>query len=148
MNKVILLGNLVADPEIRTTQAGKAVANFRIAVRRNFKNQSGEYESDFLRCKAFGPTAELICKYFVRGSRILVQGSIQTYTQDKEDGSKAYFTDILVDAVDFIDRRGDAADTPPSNPYSSGKNPVKANDFAKAKQMEMTEVPEDDQLPF
>lgn len=148
MNKVILLGNLVADPEIRTTQAGKAVANFRIAVRRNFKNANNEYESDFLTCKAFGTTADVIGKYFVKGSRILVDGSIQTSSWNKGDGTKGYSTDILVNAIDFIDRRGDAADTPPSNPYSSGKNPVKANDFAKAKQMEMTEVPEDDQLPF
>lgn len=140
MNKVILLGNLVADPEIRTTQAGKAVANFRIAVRRNFKNQSGEYESDFLPCKAFGTTADIIGKYFVKGSRILVEGSVQTSSWDKGDGTKGYSTDILVNAIDFIDRRGDAADTPPP-----AKKPAKKESF---QQQGFEEVPEDDQLPF
>ena len=143
MNKVVLLGNLVADPEIRTTQAGKAVANFRIAVRRNFKNQSGEYESDFLPCKAFGTTADVIGKYFVKGSRILVEGSVQTSSWDKGDGTKGYSTDILVNAIDFIDRRGDAADTPPAAP--SNKKPAKQNQF---QQQGFEEVTDDDQLPF
>lgn len=114
-------------------------------MRRNFKNQSGDYDADFLPCKAFGTTAEVIGKYFVKGSRILVEGSVQTSSWDKEDGTKGYSTDIFVNAIDFIDRRGDAADTPPPNPYGAAPSNKKP---AKPQQMEMTEVPEDDQLPF
>ena len=144
MNKVILMGNLVADPELRTTQSGKSAATFRIAVRRNFKNQSGEYESDFLRCLAFGSTADVIGKYFVKGSRILVEGSIQTSSWDKNDGTKGYSTDIFVTSIEFVDRRGDAQDTPPGN-ASAKKAKAPDNSF---KQQGFEEVADDDQLPF
>ena len=147
MNRVILLGTLVADPEIRTTQSGKTAGEFRIAVRRNFKNQSGEYESDFLRCKAFGTTADVVGKYFQKGSRILVEGSIQTSTWDKQDGTKGYSTDIFVNAIEFVDRRGDAADTPVKNPGSPSNSPAPKKQDAYGQQMGFEPV-DDDQLPF
>lgn len=140
MNKVILMGTLVADPELKTMQNGKSVCEFRIAVRRSFKNAQGQYDSDFLRCRAFGGTADIVGKYFVKGSRILVEGAIQTSSWTKDDGSKAYATDIAAASVEFVDKRGDALDTPPSN---TEKKPAKS-----FKQQGFEEVADDDQLPF
>ena len=139
MNKVVLIGTMVADPETRTSNSGKTIANFRIAIRRTRKNQDGEYESDFLRCIAIGATGDLVAKYFAKGSRIGVEGSIQTSSWDKGDGTKGYSTDILVNGIEFIDRRGDAADMPP---------PSKSNKAPNLKQQGFEEVADDDQLPF
>ena len=141
MNKVVLIGTLVADPETRTSNSGKTIASFRIAVRRSHKNQNGEYESDFLRCIAIGASGDLVSKYFQKGSRIGVEGSIQTSSWDKGDGTQGYSTDILGNAIEFIDRRGDAQDTPA--PTKSKKAPN--NSF---KQQGFEEVADDDQLPF
>ena len=70
MNKVILVGNMVADPEYQTTASGVSLCKFRIAVQRKYKNEEGEYESDFINCNCFGSTAEYLQKYTKKGSRI------------------------------------------------------------------------------
>ena len=136
MNKVILLGNLVADPELKTLPNNNSLARFRIAVRRSFKNQSGEYESDFLSCTAFGKTAEFIQKYFVKGSRILLEGSVQSRSWDKGDGTKGFATEIVVNAAEFPESKAAAGNAPPSKSASAG---IPSN---------YTPVDDDDQLPF
>ena len=141
MNKVILIGRTTKEVEFKTTPQGPSVVTFSLAVNRNYKNSNGEYESDFLRCIAIGASGDLVSKYFQKGSRIGVEGSIQTSSWDKGDGTKGYSTDILVNAIEFIDRRGDAQDTPA--PTKSKKAPN--NSF---KQQGFEEVADDDQLPF
>ena len=79
MNNVILMGNLCADPELRTTQSGKPAAKFRLAVRRGYHNAQGEYESDFLSCVAFGNTADFIGKYFTKAETGIKQALIDKY---------------------------------------------------------------------
>lgn len=101
MNKVFLRGNLTRDVELRSTQSGKQIARFSVAVRRDMKNADGEYESDFLNCIAFGNQAEMINKYFHKGSGIIVLGHIQTGSYEKEDGTKVYTTDIVVENIEF-----------------------------------------------
>jgi single-strand DNA-binding protein len=113
MNRVILMGNICADPEMRTTDSGKSACNFRIAVRRNYKNANGEHESDFLTCKAYGGTADFVNKYFVKGSKIIVEGTIQTSSWTKDDGSKGYATDIIVSSVEFAGSRSEGGNPPP-----------------------------------
>lgn len=136
MNKVILMGNLVADPELKTTQNGKSIGEFRVAVRRARKNPQGEYESDFLRCRCFGATAEFVSKFFTKGRRILVEGSIQTSSWDKEDGTKGFSTDIIVDSVEFVDK---ASDNDAPQPVAKGKGAIPSN---------YTPVASSDDLPF
>lgn len=104
MNSVNLIGNLTKDIELRYGQTGTAFANGSIAVQRNFKNQSGEYESDFINIKAFGKTAELLANYFSKGSKIGVTGSIQTGKYEK-DGRTVYTTDVIVRDVTFVERK-------------------------------------------
>lgn len=107
MNSVNLVGRLTADPDMRYTQQGAAVASFTIAVRRRFKNQStGEYDSDFIRCQAWKNTAEVIANKFSKGRMIGVAGTWRTGSFDGQDGKKVYTNDCLVEYITFIDSSG------------------------------------------
>ncbi len=101
MNKVILLGRLTKDPEKRVTPSGTSVTSFSIAVDRQFKDQNGERQTDFINCVAFKHTADFIEKYFVKGQLIAVSGSIQTRTYDGQDGRKNYVTEVIVNEAYF-----------------------------------------------
>ncbi len=106
MNKVILIGRLARDPEMRTTASGMTVTRFTVAVSRNFSNQNGERETDFLNCIAWRKQAENIAKYCTKGSQVAVDGRIQTGSYDAQDGTKRYTTDIVADNVTFLGSRG------------------------------------------
>lgn len=109
MNKVILKGNITKDIELRHTQSGVAVATFTVATKRNYKNQNGEYESDFIRCVAYRETAELISKSFQKGSGIIIEGQIKTGSYENE-GKKVFTTDVMVEHIDFVERKEKATD--------------------------------------
>lgn len=102
MNKVIIIGRLTADPEFRQTQSNVAVCGFTVAVNRKYKNEKGEYDADFINCKAWKQTAEFVSRYFTKGSQILVEGSLRTGKyKDKHDVTH-YTTDINVENVEFV----------------------------------------------
>ncbi len=111
MNKAILLGRLTKDPELRTTQNNISVCSFTLAVDRRFKNQQGERETDFIPCVAWRQTAEFTAKYFNKGARIAVVGSIQPRSWDDEKGERHFITEVIVDEVYFADskRQGDGS---------------------------------------
>ena len=99
MNKAILMGNIANDIELRQAQSGNLVTRFRVACRRS------QEETDFITCTAFGKTAELISKHFVKGSRILVEGSIKAGSyDDKQTGKKVYTFEVWVSSVDFPEK--------------------------------------------
>ena len=102
MNKVAMIGRTATDPEVRYTNKGDAVANFRVAVDRRYK-KDGQTEADFFQTTAFGKTAENIGKFFGKGDRIGISGHLQTGSYEKPDGTKVYTTDIMVDRFDFIE---------------------------------------------
>ena len=106
MNKVILLGNLTRDPEIRYSQGEKqmAVARFSLAVNRRFAND-GETNADFFNCTAFGKTAEFIEKYFRQGSRMSLVGRIENNNYTNKNGEKVYSVQIMVEEVEFPQRK-------------------------------------------
>ena len=104
MNQVILIGRLIKDPETRFTTSNIAVCNFTLAVDRRFK-KDGEQSADFINCIAWRQTAEFVSKYFSKGKKIALTGSIQTSTWDAEDGSKRYKTEVLVDNVEFVESK-------------------------------------------
>lgn len=103
MNCVQLIGRLVADPDVRYTNGGLTVAKFRVACDRRYKKEGNEQTADFISCVAFGKTAEFIEKYFSKGKRIALEGRIQTGSYEKEDGSKIYTTDVVVENVEFVE---------------------------------------------
>lgn len=101
INKIIIAGRLTADPELRNTPSGKAVASFTVAVRRDYKNKSGEYDSDFINCQVWGKTAETVAKYFAKGSEIAAVGSYTNNNYTDKDGVKRYSSVITVKEIVF-----------------------------------------------
>ncbi len=106
MNRTILAGRLTADPDVRYTtgQEPMAVASYTLAVQRDFKNKDGEYEADFIRCKAFGKRGEFVEKYLHKGMKIIAEGRLQTGTYEN-DGQTHYTTDLIVDKHEFCESR-------------------------------------------
>ena len=104
MNKWIGMGRLCSDPEIRNTDSGKTVANYRLAVNRDFKKE-GQPDADFLNCVAFGNSAEFASKYLHKGTKIAVEGRIQTRDYTNKDGQKVYVTEIVVDRHEFCESK-------------------------------------------
>ena len=106
MNKVILMGRLTSDPEIRYTQGETptAVARYTLAVNRTYKRQ-GEPDADFINCVVFGRGAEFAEKYLRQGMRIVISGRIQTGSYTGRDGSRMYFTNIVVETQEFAESK-------------------------------------------
>lgn len=116
MNKIILIGRITADPELRQTTSNVPVVQFTLAVSRNFKNQNGEIESDFIRCVGYRKTAELINTYVKKGNRLAIEGKLQTRTYEKDDGTKVNVSEVMIDSVEFVqDARQPKQETPKSN---------------------------------
>lgn len=116
MNKVIMSGNLGQDPEIRYSQAGKAVASMSLAVRRRFAKE-GESDTDWFKCTAFGKTAEFCEKYLHKGSKVIIVGEIQNDNYEK-DGVKHYGDKIIIDNIEFGEskRESEQNNTAPADP--------------------------------
>ncbi len=107
MNRVILMGRLTADPELRQTPQGASVTRFTIAVDRRFRREGGQ-QADFITCVAWRQTAEFICRYFQKGRMIAVEGQIQTRTWDDKDGKRQYSTEVVIDNAFFTGSRNDS----------------------------------------
>ena len=106
MNKVILIGRLVKDPEIRYTQSGKGVASFVLAVDRRFSKE-GQQTADFIPIVAWNKLAEICGDNLVKGRRISVEGRMQVRNYDAQDGTKRYVTEVIADEVEFLDSKRD-----------------------------------------
>lgn len=109
MNKTLLIGRTTKDPDIRYTQSEQpmTIARFNLAVDRRFK-KDGEQSADFISCVAFGKTAEFIEKYVFKGTKIAVEGRIQTGSYTNKDGNKVYTTDVVVEQVEFAGAKTDS----------------------------------------
>ena len=107
MNRIILLGRLVRDPEVRYTPNGRVVCQFTLAVDRPFANQEGQREADFIPVVIWGKTAETCGNSLTKGQRALVEGRLQIRTYDAKDGTRRYITEVVADRFEFIERKGD-----------------------------------------
>lgn len=105
LNRIILMGRLVADPELKTTSGGLSVAGFRMAVDRNYQPKEGEKQVDFIPCVAWRQTAEFIANYFGKGRMIAVEGSLQSRSYEDKDGHKRTAYEVLVDHAYFADSK-------------------------------------------
>ncbi|WP_017185419.1 single-stranded DNA-binding protein [Alkalibacillus haloalkaliphilus] len=105
LNRVVLVGRLTKDPELRYTPNGVAVANFTIAVNRPFSNQQGEREADFINCVIWRRPAENLANYMGKGSMIGVDGRIQTRSFEGQDGKRVFMTEVVADSVQFLESR-------------------------------------------
>lgn len=134
MNTVVLIGNLVEDPNISKTGSGISRCSFRLAVQRRFANQqTGQREADFLNVVCWRQTADLCAKYLAKGRKAGVRGSIQSRTYEANDGSKRYAVEIVADEVQFLS----FASGHPSGETTPG--PANAEGYQEI---------EDDELPF
>lgn len=121
MNKVILMGRLTRDPEMRQSQQGTPVVSFSLAVDRRFARE-GQQQADFISCVAWSRLAEFICKYFHKGSMIAVSGRLQSRTYDDKDGKRQYVTEVVVEEAYFTGERADSSNSAPQTSYRPQNN--------------------------
>lgn len=112
MNRVCLTGRITADLELRYNTSNTAFTRFNLAVNRNFTNENGERQADFISCVAWRERAETICKYLKKGSLIGVEGRIQTGSYEDKDGNKRYMTDVIVENITFLESKKDSRPAP------------------------------------
>ena len=151
LNRIILMGRLTRDPELRRTGSGTAVTSFSLAVDRDFKSQSGEKETDFIDIVAWRSTAEFVSKYFTKGRMAVVEGRLQIRDWTDRDGGKRRSAEVVADHVYFGDSKRDGGD---SAGYNPGYSPAPASRSAapssfSAGGSDFAEIGEDDgELPF
>lgn len=109
MNKVILMGRLTRDPDVRYSDQSSAVARFTLAVDRRFKRDGDQQTADFISCVAFSKTGEFIERYCHQGTKLVVEGRIQTRSYTNRDGNKVYTTDVVAENVEFAESKAAAA---------------------------------------
>ena len=147
LNKVILAGRLVADPELKQTQSGIAVASLRIAVNRRFQSRDSQQQTDtdFFNVTAWRNTAEFIAKYFRKGSAICICGSIQNRNWTDQQGVKHYATDIVAEEANFVESRN-AQDNAGGHTNDTYAAPAYSSPAAAAPKFE--EIMTEEDLPF
>lgn len=131
LNRIIVMGRLTRDPELRRTNSGNAVTSFTVAVDRGFKTQSGDKETDFIDVVAWRNTAEFVSKYFSKGRMAVVEGRLQLRDWTDTEGNKRRTAEIVADSVYFGDSKRDGGDTVQSEPQGS-----------------FSEIEDDGDLPF
>ena len=147
MNKIILMGRLTRDPELRRTGTGTAVTSFSLAVDRDFKSQSGERETDFIDIVAWRSTAEFVSKYFTKGRMAVVEGRLQIRDWTDKDGGKRRSAEVVADNVYFGDSKRDGGDSSGYSAAPAYKNAAPSNFNAGGS--DFAEIGEDDgELPF
>ena len=141
-NKVILMGNLTADPELKQTPSGVSVTSFGIAVERRFQSQNGQREVDFINIVCWRQTAEFVAKYFSKGRPILICGTLQTRSWVDNNNQKRYTTEVVADEVSFVGKKDDSGSPSYQSPASipSYSTPKSEGSFE--------EISADDDLPF
>lgn len=175
LNRVILMGRLTADPELKTTNSGISVARFTIAVDRGFVRQGEERKADFINIVCWRQQAEFVCKYFNKGAMIALEGRLQTGSYQAKDGSTRYTTDVVADSISFTGERRDSNNAGGYNggynqsygsqqSYSNGQSyggnnqpytpsyqqtaPATAEAYQSGLNSDFQDMPLDDDLPF
>ena len=105
INRAVLTGRLTRDPELRYTTSGTAVVSFTLAVDRQFRNQNGDRDADFINCVIWRKSAENFCNFTSKGSLVGIQGRIQTRSYDNKDGQRVYVTEVVAENITFLDSK-------------------------------------------
>ena len=149
LNKIILMGRLTRDPELRRTQSGTAVTSFSLAVDRDFKSQSGEKETDFIDVVAWRNTAEFVSKYFTKGRMAVVEGRLQIRDWTDQNGGKRRSAEVVADNVYFGDSKREGGSDYGSAPAYSAPYSGYAAPAAPGGHSDFAEIGEEDgELPF
>jgi single-strand DNA-binding protein len=149
-DKVILIGNMVADPELKQTQGGLSVSTFSIAINRRFKTE-GQQDCDFISIVAWRQQAEFVCKYFKKGQPILICGQIQIRSWTNNNNEKRYTIEVVADEVSFVAPANQNEQKPtqtPPNPQNFQNGSYTPGAYTGTNNPQFEEVPDDVQLPF
>ncbi|EAC3893033.1 single-stranded DNA-binding protein [Listeria monocytogenes] len=122
MNRVVLVGRLTKDPDLRYTPAGAAVATFTLAVNRPFKNTQGEQEADFINCVVWRKPAENVANFLKKGSMAGVDGRVQTRNYEDKDGKRVFVTEVVAESVQFLEPKNNNTGGSTSNNYQGEVN--------------------------
>lgn len=131
INRTVLVGRLVRDPEYRTTPSGVQVATFTLAVNRTFTNQQGEREADYINCVVFRKTAENVNQYLSKGKLAGVDGRLQSRSYENNEGKKVFVTEVVCDNVQFLEPKDSQNG---SNSYQNGTSYQKGNNYTQNNQ--------------
>lgn len=137
INNVVLVGRLTKDPELRYTPSNVAVASFSLAVNRNFKNQAGDREADFISCIMWRQQAENFANWLKKGALVGITGRIQTRSYDNQQGQRVYVTEVVAESFQILEKKDNAANN------ASMENQIPPS-FEKTNPMDIS----DDDLPF
>ena len=137
INNVVLVGRLTRDPELRYTPSNVAVATFSLAVNRNFKNQAGDYEADFISCIMWRQQAENFANWLKKGALVGITGRIETRSYDNQQGQRVYVTEVVAESFQILEKKDNAANN------ASMENQIPPS-FEKTNPMDIS----DDDLPF
>ena len=150
MNVICLMGRLVADPELKSTQNGVAVTSFCIAVDRSYQPKGQERQSDFINCVAWRNTAEFITRFFRKGQRIALNGSLQSRNYTDRDGNKRTAYEVVIDNASFVDPKSSNTDAAPryEAPAAQQQYAQPQPAFSNGNDADFEEILGDDQLPF
>ncbi|NLG92443.1 MAG: single-stranded DNA-binding protein [Clostridiales bacterium] len=150
LNVAVLMGRLVADPELRHTPNDISVTSFTLAVDRSYVKAGAERQADFIDVVAWRSTADFVCKYFHKGQLVAVQGSIQTRTYTDKEGNKRKAFEVVADNVHFAESKRDSAGTQGNNYHSKPDTALEQSDpaYASGDTGDFEEIPLDDDLPF
>ena len=146
MNVVCLLGRLTATPELKTTQSGVSVTSFSVAVDRTYQPKGAERQTDFINCVAWRNTADFICRYFQKGQRIALQGSLQSRSYTDKNGNNRTVFEVVVDNAFFAESKGNSAPRNDVQPMPSYNEAPPA--FSNAGDNGFEEIVGDEDLPF
>ena len=144
MNKIMLIGRLTKDPELRYTQSGTAVASFTLAVDRRFSNQNGEREADFINCVAWNKSAEFVANYFHKGKQMALEGRLQVRSYDGNDGQRRWVTEVVAEQVEFVGSKSDNAGGNNRQDYQNNNNASAGSNLGLGEEI----VFDDNDLPF
>ena len=175
LNRVVLMGRLVSDPELKTTASGISVTSFRIAVDRSYVKQGEERKADFIDIVCWRSTAEFVCRFFGKGAMIALEGQLQTRTYQAKDGTNRYVVEVVADNVSFTGERRDSNYggnqnygnqsygnqgygnqggygsqnyTAPAQPAYQAPQPAAQPSYQSGSNADFRDVPLDDDLPF
>lgn len=146
LNRIVLMGRLTAVPELKTTNTGKSVTSFRIAVDRNYVKTGEDRKADFFNIVCWNNTAEFVCRYFTKGSLIALEGKLQSRTYQTNDGANRYVTEIVADTVSFTGERREKNNS--TNNYPAPPLPAQFEQLPMSAHNDFENMPLDDDLPF
>lgn len=139
MNKIVLMGRLTKDPEVRYTQSGKVVCQFTIAVDRQFTGEDGKKEADFIPIIIWGKPAEIAGNGLAKGHRVLVEGRLQIRSYDDNKGVKRWVSEVIANSFEFIERKTDGNNSAPAASSTSNTSPME--DFGTSVPFNQEEIP-------